>query len=223
MEGVNAGAKDGAFELSVVPTFALRAAWVVGKGRVGVSGIGTSMRLSPGTPAERRTFAGGLTGYADVTVDRTTLRGEVSLGRNMANIGLLTLGQGGPKDVDEWGGFFSVRHGFTDMHFVYASAGLMRVLNRDAVKASYSYPAASIPTDGSAPAFSAATLAGTGPGLLHNAGFNLGYELRLNKNLAFMLEGFYLWSEHKLADLDVGRTQGIRQAFGGELTAFVTF
>ncbi|MFZ5441699.1 MAG: hypothetical protein ACOZQL_16980 [Myxococcota bacterium] len=221
MEGVNSTAKDGAFELSIVPTFAGRVAWVVGKGRVGVSGLGTSLRLAPGTAAERRTFAGGVTGYADVTIDRTTLRGEISVGRNMSNIGLLTLGFGtATKDVDEWGGFFSVRHGFTDMHFIYATGGLMRVFDRSSVSPSYSY--AALPADGSAPAFSSAALAGTGPGLLHNAGVNLGYELRLTKNLAFMLEGFYLWSEHKLQVVDVERVSGIRQAFGGELAAFVT-
>ncbi len=221
MEGANVNAKDGAFELSAVPTFALRAAWLIGKGKVGLSGLVTSLRLNLGAPTERRALAGGVTAFADVTFGRTTLRGELSAGQNMANLGLLSLGQGGPSDVGEWGGFISVRQGITDMHFVYGTAGLMRVLNRDAVRASYSY--ASLPADGSAPAFSSAALAGTGPGLLHNAGVTLGYELRLNKNLAFLLEGFFLQSEHQLLASDVGRVDSTRRALGGELSTLVTF
>ena len=205
-----------------MPTFAVRAVWLVGKGRVGVSGIATSLRLGLGTAAERRAFAGGGSLFADVTLGRTSLRAELNAGQNLSNLGALTLGFGNAaQDVADWGGFLSVRHGFTDMHFVYANAGLMRVINRDAVRVSYSYPA--LPMDGSAPALSSAVLAGTGPGLLHNAGASLGYELRLNKNLAFLLEGFFLWSEHKLLDVDVGRVSSIRQAFGGELAALVTF
>lgn len=221
MEGANTTAKDNAFELSGVPTFAVRGSYLVGKGRVGVSAIATSLLLGFGTPSQRRALSGGVTAFGDVTFGRTTLRGELSLGRNMANIGLLSLGFGGPSDVDEWGGFLSARHGFSDMHFIYGTVGLARVLNRDAVRPSYSYP--SMPADGSMPAMATAVLAGTGPGLLHNAGGTLGYELRINKHLAFMLEGFLLDSEHKLTDFDATRTSGRRLALGGELAAMVTF
>jgi hypothetical protein len=221
MEGANVTSKDAAFELSGVPTFALRGAWLVGKGKVGLSGIVTSLRLNLGAPTERRAMAGGVTAFADVTFGRTTVRGELSAGQNMANLGLLSLGQGGPKDVGEWGGFVSVRQGITDMHFVYGTAGLMRVFNRDAVRPSYSYP--TVPADGTPPAFSTAGLAGTGPGIVHNAGVTLGYELRINKNLAFLLEGFFLQTEHQLLATDVDRADPTRRALGGELATFVTF
>ncbi len=221
MEGVNPTAKDSAFELSGVPTFAVRAAYLVGKGRVGVSGLATSLRFGQGTATDRRTLAGGVSAFADVTFGRTSLRGEFNVGQNMANIGMLTLGFGGAKDVGEWGGFVSVRHGFTDMHFVYAHAGLMRVLNGDAVRPSYSYP--TTPADGSLPALSTAVLAGSGPGIVMNAGATLGYELRLTKNLAFLLEGFVMQTEHQRIDFDVGRVAGLRRAFGGELAGLVTF
>jgi hypothetical protein len=220
MEGVNATAKDAAFELSGVPTFAVRAMWLSGKSKVGVSGLATSLRFNAGTPTDRRTLAGGLSVFADVTFGSTNLRGEVQLGRNMSNIGLLGLGFGGASDVDEWGGFLSARHGFTEMHFIYANAGLARVLTPRTVKASYSYPA--IPAD-ALPAMSSAVIAGTGPGLMHNAGVTLGYELRLHKNLSFMLEGFFMQSEHKLIDFDADRVSGVRQAFGGQLAACASF
>jgi hypothetical protein len=221
MEGANATAKDSAFELSGVPTFAARASWLVAKGRIGVSALGTSLLLGMSSPGERRTFAGGVSAFADVTLGRTTLRAEVSVGQNMANIGLISLGYGGANDVAEWGGFVSARHGFSDLHFVYATAGLMRVINRDAVRPSYAY--AAMPADGSAPSSSSAALAGTGPGLMHNAGATLGYELRINRNLGFMLEGFFLQSEHALMDFDAARFDRTRRAIGGELSAVVTF
>lgn len=220
LTAANAGAKDGAVELSPIPTFALRASWMVAKGRVGLSGIATSLRLNPGAATERHAFAGGGTAFADVTFGRTTLRGELTVGQNMANLGMLTLGLGGPKDVAEWGGFVSARHGITDMHFIYATAGFMHALNRDAVRASYSY--ATMPVEG-LPAMSTAALAGTGPGILHNMGATLGYELRLNKYLAFLFEGFVLQTEHQLLDFDAGRTARVRNAFGGELAALVSF
>ncbi|HEY0881539.1 MAG TPA: hypothetical protein VGD87_08410 [Archangium sp.] len=223
MQGANAGAKDAALELAGVPTFAVRGAWTPGKaGRVGVSGLVTSLRLAPGAATERRAMAGGVSAFGDLTLGTTNVRFELNLGRNMSNIGLLTLGFGNAAvDVDEWGGFLSVRHGFTAMHFVYASAGLQRVLTPRNVRPSYGY--ASMPADGSAPAMSSAALTGTGPGILHNAGANLGYELRISKNLSFMLEGFFLQTEHVLADVDVQRTTGHRRAWGGELAAFVSF
>jgi hypothetical protein len=220
LTAANTGAKDAAVELSPIPTFAVRASYLVGKGRIGLSGIATSLRLSPGAATERHAFAGGGTVFADVTFGHTNLRGELSLGQNMANLGLLTLGLGGPKDVAEWGGFLSVRHGITDMHFIYATVGFGHALNRDAVRPSYSY--ATLPTDG-LPAMSSAAIAGTGPGILHNMGATLGYELRLNKNLGFLLEGFVMQTEHQLIDFDAGRTARVRNAFGGELAALVSF
>lgn len=214
MQGPNLTAKDGAFELALVPTFALRVSWLVnGAGRVGVSGLATSLWLSPGTAAERHTLAGGVTAFADVTWGRTTLRGELTLGRNMSNLGLLALGFGGAKDLDEWGGFLSVRHAFTDVHALYAHAGLARVLNRSDVAPSYGY----------ATATSAAALTGTGPGLRANGAVTLGYELRVHQHLAFMLEGFYVRSEHVLQAVDEARLSGTREALGAELATFVTF
>jgi uncharacterized membrane protein (GlpM family) len=218
MEGVNAAAKEAAFELSLVPTFAVRAAYLVGSnGRVGVSGLATSIIMGLGKTDQRRAFAGGATAFADVTFGRTTLRGELSVGQNMANIGMLSIGFGSlAHDMPEWGGFISVRHGFTDMHFIYANAGLMRVLDRVSVVPSYTSTTAS---DGVV----TSALGTTGPGMLHNAGATLGYELRLSKNLGFLLEGFFMQTEFRLLDADAARLNPTRQAVGGELAAVVTF
>lgn len=222
MEGVNTTSKDNAFELSLVPTFALRASWLVGgRGRIGVSGLATSLRLFPGTPSERRTFAGAVTAFADVTLGDTTLRGELMLGQNASNIGMLGLGWGAAKDISEWGGFVSVRHAFTPMHAVYAHGGIARVLNRSDVRPSYGY--ASLPADGSPPPTSSAALTGTGHGLRANGAISVGYELRVHKHLGFLLEGGYFYSEHVLQPVDEARFSGTRDAFVGELATVVAF
>jgi len=222
MEGVNATAKDAAFELSDVPTFALRVQYGLGAhGKVGVSGLATSLILGLGTPTERRTFAGAAAVFADLTFAKTNVRFEANLGRNESNIGMLGLGFGGAKDLDEWGGFVSIRQGLTEMHALYAHAGLARVLNRSDVKPSYGY--ATLPADGSPPPMSSAALTTTGPGMMSNVGVTLGYELRVHKNLAFLFEGFYFHSEHVLQAVDAARVSGDREAFGGELAGLLTF
>ncbi len=204
----------------VLPYLAVqvRAAYLMGpNGRVGVSGLATSIIMGLGKTDQRRAFAGGATAFADVTFGRTTLRGELSVGQNLANIGMLSIGFGGvAHDMPEWGGFISVRHGFTDMHFVYANAGLMRVLARSNVAASYTNTTAS---DGVV----TSALGTTGPGMLHNAGATLGYELRISKNLGFLLEGFVMQTEFQLLSADLARFNPVRQATGGELAAVVTF
>jgi hypothetical protein len=218
MEGVNAAAKDAALEFSLVPTFAVRAVYLLGpNGKVGVSGLATSVIMGMGKPEQHRSFAGGVSAFADLTFGRTSLRGELSVGKNMANLGMLSIGFGTvAHDMPEWGGFLSVRHGFTEMHFVYVNAGLMRVLDRANVATSYTSTTAS---DGVV----TSALGTTGPGMLHNAGVTLGYELRINKNLGFLLEGFFMQTEFRLLAADVARFNPTRQAAGGELAAVVSF
>ena len=140
-----------------------------------------------------------------VTLGTLNARVEVYLGRNAANLGLLTLGLGGAAaDVDEWGGFFSLRYGLTAHHFLYGHAGIARALAMAAVRPSYGTPAGT----------TTLALAGTGPGIRSNAAATLGYELRISKMLAFLLEGFYFRTEHALTDADREVTEPVRTALG---------
>ena len=212
----NITAKDGSLEFGLLPTFAVRATWMPKAGdRVGVSGIATQLNFGAGTATSRKAFAGEATLFGEMTLGTSTnVRAELSIGQNAANLGLLTLGFGGvANDVPEWGGFISVRHGFTANHFVYGHAGLARGLNMALIRPSYSTP-----TGATAPA-----LAGTGPGIRSNVSATIGYELRVHKMLAFMLEGFYFRTEHALTEADRDAFASLRTAFGAELAAMVTF
>ncbi|HEU4533452.1 MAG TPA: hypothetical protein VFS00_05015, partial [Polyangiaceae bacterium] len=220
----NNAAKANVPEFSRVPSFAARAAVLLGPaGRVGVSGIANSWRFAPDLPAERRALAGAAGVFGDLTPFKPlNLRFEGYGGRNLANLGTLAIGQGSAADdVDEVGGFVSAKVALSASHALYGLAGTARVLNPSKVLPSYSYP--TLPTDGSAPAAASATLAGTGPGMRWNRTARVGYEYRHNKAVAVLAEGFWFRSRHVLnAEFDAGRFEAVRQAFGGELGLLFT-
>jgi hypothetical protein len=216
LAGINATARASIPEYNF-PSFAARAALVLGAtGRIGISAIGTSWRFAPDTPTERKAFAGAVGLYGDVTpAERFNLRYEAYVGRNLANMGALSLGQGNATengDLDEVGGFLSAKYGFTDAHALYGLVGLAQILNDEDVVPSYS-----IPMGGGA-----ATVAGTGPGMKSNLTARLGYEYRFDKTVAVMAEGFFFKSEHVLAATEAATIDGDVTAVGGELGLFFT-
>lgn len=213
MAGINNTARASIPEYSL-PSFAARAALLFGAaGRIGVSAIATSWRFSPDTDAERKALAGGVGLYGDVTpVERFNLRFEAYAGRNLANMGALSLGQGNATDnLDEVGGFLSAKYGFTDAHAIYGLVGLAQVLNDEDVVPSYAIPAMGAPA-----------VAGTGPGMTSNLTARLGYEYRFDKSVAVMAEGFAFQSEHVLAATEAATTDGDVTAIGGEVGIFFT-
>ncbi|MEO8181279.1 MAG: hypothetical protein ABI895_20770 [Deltaproteobacteria bacterium] len=224
LAGVNNGAKALLPEYNPLPTFAVRAAALFGAaGRVGVSAIATNWRFAAGNAAAERTaFAGGANLYGDVTpFERFNLRFEAYYGQNLANLGALSLGTGrADEDLQEVGGFVSARYGLSDTHALYGLAAMAKVLNDEDVVPSYTYGTVAMDTT---PAESAATVAGTGPGITSNFSARLGYEYRYNKSIALMLEGFMFQTEHVLnADFDLD-IDGDRNAFGGEACLYFTF
>lgn len=222
LAGNNNGAKALIPEYARIPTFALRAAKLFGAaGRIGVSAIATSWRFAPDSAAERNALTGGVGLYGDVKpAEGFNLRFEAYAGRNLANIGALSLGTGNAvDDLDEVGGFVSARYALTETHALYGHAGMAKVLNDEDVLPSYTYGAVAM---GVTPAESSATLAGTGAGITQNMVARLGYEYRFDKTIAVMAEGFWFNTKHVLnqefdADLDADR-----MAVGGEIGLFFT-
>lgn len=222
LAGINNAAKALLPEYSRIPTVAARAALLFGKaGRVGISGIATSWRFAPDQPTERKALAGGANLYADLTpAERFSIRFEAYVGRNLANLGALTLGQGNATDdLDEVGGWLSAKYGLNETHAIYALGGMAKVLNDDKVVPSYTYPAVTDPA-APPPPNSAATI-GAGPGMKQNIVLRLGYEYRFDKTLAVMLEGFYFDTEHVLSPVDADE-DGHATALGTELGLMFT-
>jgi hypothetical protein len=224
MAGVNNGARALIPEYSRIPSVAARAALLFGtSGRIGVSAIATSWRFAPDTATERKALAGSAGLYGDVTpVEGLNLRFEAYYGQNLANMGALTLSQGNAaEDISEVGGFLSAKYSLTPAHALYVTAGTARVLNDEDVVPAYSYAGMLDPA--MPPAASAATIAGTGPGMVWNNVLRLGYEYRYDKTIAFLLEGFGFQSKHVLEPtIDAARFDDEQTAFGTELGLLFT-
>jgi len=215
--------KDAALELGSLPTLALRAAYKSGKSNVGVSAIATPFPFGRGTDQERRAFAFSTVLFSELfpTAD-TNVRAELNFGQDSANLALLSLAQGQlAEDVREVGGWVSVRQALASEHALYAMVGIAHVLNRDDLLPSYTY--ASPPADGTPPAFSTATLAGTGPGIRDNATVRIGYEFKPVSTTSIILEGFGYRTHHRLLAVDVARADAVRHVYGVESGVLLSF
>lgn len=227
LQGINNGAKYNSVEFSVVPTFVGRVTGLLGRlGRFGVSGLITQLRLGYSTPAEVRTLAFGGNVFLDLTPRRGPgLRLEGNGGRNLANLGALTLGHGtaapvtaltqpSARDVDEVGGYLSLRQAVVERVALTATAGGAYVLNPENVQPSYQ-------SSGSPAVLS---LTGNGPGMRWNVATRAGVEVKAAKPLLFVLEGYFYYSSHVLLAADQQRWgSGERYAPGVELGAQYTF
>jgi len=224
LAGINNAAKAAVPEYARIPSFAARAALVVGgTGRIGVSAIATSWRFAPDQAAERKALAGAVGLYGDVTpVEGFNLRFELYGGQNLANMGSLSLGQGNTtNDLKEIGGFLSGKYSFTPAHALYFLAGHARVLNDEDVVPAYGYGAVAMGAP--APAESAATItAGAGPGMTENTTGRLGYEYRYDKTVGVLLEGFMFQSKHVLDPTYDSDIDGDVTSFGAELGILFT-
>jgi hypothetical protein len=215
--------KDAALELGSLPTLALRAAYKAGKNKVGVSALGAALPFGRGTDQARRAFAFSTVLYGELfPTPNTNIRAELNFGQDAANLGMLTLAQGNvAEDVREVGGWVSVRQALTSEHALYAMVGTEHVLNRDDLAPSYTYAAP--PTDGTPPAFSTATLAGTGPGIRDNTTVRVGYEFKPVTTTSIILEGFGYRTHHRLQAVDEGRANAVRHAYGVETGVLLSF
>ena len=216
LQGANNSFKDTGTELSRVPTFAVRGALLAGKSKVGISALYTELKFDPALPTARRTGAGGGLLYADFKIgEGTQIKGEAYIGRNMNNLGMLALGFGSvAHDIDEAGGFVSARQQLTEVHAVYATAGLAQILNPSEVSPDYSVTPGATATAAATRALTAA-----GPGMKVNMTARIGYEYRPVKPLAFVLEGFIYRSRHVFQAVDFGRFDPMRIAPGLEFAA----
>ncbi|WP_257456081.1 hypothetical protein [Archangium lipolyticum] len=210
----NVTAKDAVLEIGALPTLAVRGTYKFGKSRVGASAIATRLPFNFRAADQRYAAAFAATLFSELApADTTNIRVELNYGQNSANLGLLTLAQGrASEDMRELGGYVSVRQVLTGMHAVYGMAGYQKVLEPSKVVPSYDIPA----TGG-------ATLSGTGPGMVHNGTVRLGYELKPNRRLAFVLEGFLFQSHFQLQAADAARFDPDRTALGLETGAILSF
>ena len=216
MQSANNLAKDAALEVSLTPSFALRAQYNLGgSSKLGIDGIATSVLYNAGA-GEVRTFAGAAGVYGDLTLGRiVNLRFEGYIGRNSANLSLLTLAQGRPgTDLHDAGAFVSAKVTATDRLALYGRLGAAAVLDPRDVVPAYSYGSAALDPP---PPLGSAVLAGTGPGIKSNYASSLGMDLKLFGGLSILVEGFGYRTRFALMDVDAGRMSAVSRVVGTEL------
>ncbi|MBC7794173.1 MAG: hypothetical protein H7Z43_10735, partial [Clostridia bacterium] len=221
LQGINATPRDAGIELSRFPSFAARMAYVPNaKSRIGMSAIASDFKFFNAAFTEsRRAFSGSAGIYGNLAISPSTnLRWEGYIARNAQNFGMLALGSGDIlHDIDEAGGFLSIRQELVnEMNWLFAYAGIAHVMNDGVVNPGY---------NATTSATGAVTYAasGQGFGIKQNMTGHLGYEYRPYPSLAFLVEGFFYRTNHKLIGADVGVISGGRKAAGAEVGATYTF
>jgi hypothetical protein len=195
LPGTNNGASLSSVEYNLVPTLALRAGLRrVGVGQIGAAVIGSAVRfddMTGGDDTYRAAYGGSL--FAERTGPALELRAEAFSGVNLANLGVIALGQGSADDsIVEAGGWLSARMALSTAHAVHVVAGAGAVLTPDALPPGYAAM-----TDGKPQ-----RIAGNGPGIERNVVGRLGYTVSPGAGLSFMAEPFVMFTRHQLAPAD---------------------
>ncbi|WP_437597947.1 hypothetical protein [Sorangium sp. So ce590] len=209
-------------EYSRTPTFALRASYRAEKAAwVGASLIGTQLAFDANLPTEEGRLAVGGNLFAEVTSGPLNVRAEAYGGQNLANLGLLTLGQGySTNDVTEVGGWVSGKLTFLERHSVHLVAGAAMVLNTDDMRLGYT-PARAATAE--APATPLARVGGNGPGFERNVTVRGGYAFAPMKGLSIVLEPSVMLTRHKLGPDDAAQTDADRLGWGVETGGIYQF
>jgi hypothetical protein len=216
----NNGLGDTAVETNPTPTGALRlVAPAGGKKRIHLGGFAGKV---PFTDTDH-TLAWGTALGAELPIgERTALKGEAYVGQNLANTGMLTLGQGSfdavtrkIADVREFGGWLSLRQALAGPLALTITAHGAKVIDTAAV-----LPATLPGATADDPALPNPA---AGPGMTHNAGGRLGLEAAATPALTFYGEGFGLSSAFAAAP-GAGRGADLSPLrFGTEWGAVYTF
>jgi hypothetical protein len=106
---------DQADELSTKPVYQLRAAYVDGKNRAGLSGVYSQISYATVTntsisPVQSKAM--GLNAFAEGAMGNFELKAEAFMGQNLQNINMFTIGLANTnlKTVEETGGYISLKY-----------------------------------------------------------------------------------------------------------------
>lgn len=181
-------------EYSMLPTLALRETYSWDKSAIGISGLVGHI--------EDQTTEKTITPYV-VTVffkkdwESTNLAAEAYYGHNLENLNLSGLGYSKDLlDLEEYGGFFTLRHKMNDSYGLYGGMGYSRVSNRSNIAPSYTK------TGPNARTLNLLNGPSTGYGIAQNGTARLGYEYYWSSKLNLFAETAFLYTEHVLDPTD---------------------
>lgn len=175
----NASPSDQAPELEQQPVYQARVGTKFGNSKLSVSGIYARYAFEPIAATAQLSALEGSSSGADVsfetTWDRFEVRAETFFGHNLANLGTLTLGlaRRSLNDVDELGGFLSIRYKF-ERSSVFGGFGIDQILNQDSI----------------------VEKAQSVNGIRSNQQIRLGYDWELSPKFKAYVEGVYLATKY---------------------------
>ncbi len=171
MAGNNPGSIDSDLETSKSPSYSARISRKLSNGRIGLSGIFAKLDFDSVGGPNREAY--GLNAfYEQTSLGNLALKSELYYGKNLANIGSLSIGRGNAStDVKEFGGTLSGQVKIAENDFIFGGVGLAKA-------------------DGSeVPNFSlSATNVIISHGVTHNFVSRLGYEHRFTPDFSWLTE-----------------------------------
>lgn len=190
----NSKAADGNVEVGNWPTFALR--WRLqpresALAQTGFSAIATEILVDRTRVIRKGAY--GLNAFAELNLGSSlNWRTEAYAGRNLFNLGLLSLSFGdAAHDASEFGFFSTARYSFDPKHFIFGGVGLAKILN---------------------PATMATSAIG-GPGLEKNFTARIGYEYKPLPALTWFVELAHLATTHHYTAADPSLSNPQADAF----------
>lgn len=132
----NPGVQDNDVELGKGPTYALRGSYKLDQGRIGLSGIYSSLGLNSSSAAAKavRRDAYGLNAFYEQVHGLLAVKSELYYGQNLANLGSLTIGKGNStNNAREYGATFTGMLKVSDTGSIFGGVGTARSDNPAAI------------------------------------------------------------------------------------------
>jgi hypothetical protein len=171
MAGNNPGVVDSDLELAKSPSYSARISHLITDGRLGISGIYS--RLNYQTTNGRGHDAFGANAFFERNYDLWMIKSEAYYGKNLANLGALSIGKGtDSKDVKEFGGNITLQRKLAEKCLLFGGLGMAKVDNASEITP-YALNTSNVITQ---------------PGIRNNFLARLGYEYLLSDDLSFLTE-----------------------------------
>lgn len=181
MAGSNPGIAEGDLEATKSPSYSLRGSYKLKGGRLGLSGIYSTLKYSEISNARHDAY--GMSAFYEQGFEEFSIKSEIYMGQNLSNLGSLTLGKGtAASDIEEFGGMVSFLKKVDSKNGWYAGVGYAQILN---------------PSDLEALSFNASRVV-VNPGVKRNFLLRFGWEYKLSDDVAWFSEITRFETSYKL-------------------------
>lgn len=190
MAGNNPGVTDNDLEIGKSPTYSARISRSLTNGRVGVSGIYSTLHFNnTNASATVSKDAYAYNAFYEQKVGSWNIKSEAYYGQNLANLGALSIGRGTAlNSVKEYGGTLTAQYIHDEVQTIFGGVGLARIDGKSQLPA-FSFNAGTAPN-----------LSINNPGVSSNFVSRVGYEYKLTPDLSWLTEVSRYETDSKLTD-----------------------